>query len=197
MTHTTTTSAKPPLTIRMHPLDNVAIVANHGGLAAGTLLASGLVLHDRVPQGHKVALADLATGAPVLRYGIPIGHALKAIPAGSWVHERLLQMPDARGLDDLPVCTLQPAPLPALEGYSFEGFRNASVADRGASADSTLDVVCLQDDAHVGFMRMVDSIIHSAQLHLERLNARRRETVPASELVVGVPPPVTSCRPKA
>ena len=188
MTHTTTTSAKPPLTIRMHPLDNVAIVANHGGLAAGTLLASGLVLHDRVPQGHKVALADLATGAPVLRYGIPIGHALKAIPAGSWVHERLLQMPDARGLDDLPVCTLQPAPLPALEGYSFEGFRNASVADRGASADSTLDVVCLQDDAHVGFMRMVDSIIHSAQLRLERLNARRRETVPASELVVGVPP---------
>ena len=299
MTHTTTTttpaSAKPPLTIRMHLLDNVAIVANHGGLAAGTLLASGLVLRDRVPQGHKVALADLAAGAPVLRYGIPIGHALKAIPAGSWVHERLLQMPDARGLDDLPVCTLQPAPLPALEGYSFEGFRNAdgavgtrnilaisttvqcvagvvdfavqrikaellprfpnvddvvglehtygcgvaidapgaeipirtlrnislnpnfggevmvvslgceklqperllppgsfaivdkrSVADRGTSADPTLDVVCLQDDAHVGFMRMVDSIIHSAQLHLERLNARRRETVPASELVVGV-----------
>ena len=29
---------KPPLTIRMHAHDNVAIVANDGGLAAGTAL---------------------------------------------------------------------------------------------------------------------------------------------------------------
>jgi len=33
---------------------------------------------------------------------------------------------------------------------------------------------------------MIDSIMSTAQLHLERLNARVRETVPASELVVGV-----------
>ena len=33
-------------TIRMHTSDNVAIVANNGGLAAGTALASGLVLID-------------------------------------------------------------------------------------------------------------------------------------------------------
>jgi galactarate dehydratase len=49
-----------------------------------------------------------------------------------------------------------------------------------------LDVVCLQDDAHVGFMSMVDDIMQTATRHLERLNLRRRETVPASELVVGV-----------
>ena len=35
-------------------------------------------------------------------------------------------------------------------------------------------------------MSMVDSIMRQAEVHLERLNARRRETVPASELVVGV-----------
>ena len=286
---------KPPLTISMHPQDNVAIVANDGGLGAGVVLASGLVLRDRVPQGHKVALVDLASAAPVRRYGIPIGYALKPIPAGSWVHERLLQMPDVRGLDDLPMpgdgATLQPAPLPALEGYSFEGFRNADgsvgtrnilaitttvqcvagVVDfavqrikaellprfpnvddvvglehsygcgvaidapdavipirtlrnislnpnfggevmvvslgceklqperllppgsipitdqRGAGeADAALDVVCLQDDAHVGFMSMIDAVMRQARKHLERLNARRRETCPASELVVGV-----------
>src|SRR5690606_11951190 len=55
-----------------------------------------------------------------------------------------------------------------------------------ASDDSTLDVVCLQDDAHVGFMSMVESIMRQAESHLQRLNARKRETVPASELVVGV-----------
>ena len=35
-------------------------------------------------------------------------------------------------------------------------------------------------------MSMVESIVRQAEQHLERLNARRRETVPASELVVGV-----------
>ncbi|BDT70105.1 galactarate dehydratase (L-threo-forming) [Comamonadaceae bacterium OS-1] len=287
--------AATPHTIRMHLRDNVAIVANDGGLAAGTVLPSGLVLIDKVPQGHKVALFDLPAGGPVLRYGIPIGYALKEIPAGSWVHERLLQMPDARGLTDLPMATVQPEAQPPLEGYTFEGYRNAdgsvgtrnilaitqtvqcvagvtdfavqrikaellprfphvddvvalehsygcgvaidapgaeipirtlrnislnpnfggevmvvslgceklqperlmppgtipliderSVADVGTSADTPLDVVCLQDDAHVGFMSMVESIVRQAEVHLERLNARRRVTVPASELVVGV-----------
>ena len=295
MSETVAAAAKPPLTISMHLQDNVAIIANDGGLAAGTVLASGLVLRDRVPQGHKVALVDLAADAPVLRYGIPIGHAIKPILAGSWVHERLLKMPDARALDNLPIATVKPAPLPALEGYTFEGFRNAdgsvgtrnilaitttvqcvagvvdfavqrikaellprfpnvddvvglehsygcgvaidapgaeipirtlrnislnpnfggevmvvslgceklqperllppgsfaliderNIADLGVSAEARLDVVCLQDDAHVGFMSMVDAILGTAQLHLARLNARTRETVPASELVVGV-----------
>ena len=284
-----------PLTIRMHERDNVAIVANDGGLGAGSELPSGLVLRDRVPQGHKVALADIAADAPVLRYGIPIGFALQDIAAGSWVHERLLKMPGARGLDGLPKSTVKPLPPQPLHGYSFEGYRNAdgsvgtrnilaitqtvqcvagvtefavqriktellprfpnvddvvalqhgygcgvaidapdavvpirtlrnislnpnfggelmvvslgceklqperllppgsfaivderSVADIGHSADETLDVVRLQDDAHVGFMSMVESILRQAEIHLERLNARQRETVPASELVVGV-----------
>ena len=77
-----------------------------------------------MPQGHKVALVDLAT-APVLRYGIPIGYALKDISAGSWVHERLPRMPAARELDNLPIATVKPTPMPPLTGYTFEGFRNA------------------------------------------------------------------------
>jgi galactarate dehydratase len=55
-----------------------------------------------------------------------------------------------------------------------------------AGTDLGFDNVCLQDDAHVGFMSMVDSIMKQATIHLERLNKRGRETVPASELVVGV-----------
>ena len=307
MAETGKTMPSAPLTIRMHALDNVAIVANDGGLAAGTALPGGLVLVDRVPQGHKVALVDLTADAPVLRYGIPIGYTLKALPAGSWVHERLLQMPDARELDNLPIATVKPAPQPPLEGYTFEGFRNAngSVGTRnilaitqtvqcvagvtdfavqrikaellprfpnvddvvaldhgygcGVAIDAPgaeipirtlrnislnpnfggevmvvslgceklqperlfpgsvipiqdtrgtgsagplgvpplpggetrsgtggLDTICLQDDAHVGFMSMVESIMRQATEHLTRLNARRRTTVPASELVVGV-----------
>jgi galactarate dehydratase len=56
----------------------------------------------------------------------------------------------------------------------------------GKEGDAELDVVCLQDDEHVGFMSMIDSVMRQAEEHLARLNKRRRETVPASELVVGV-----------
>ncbi|MFY8179694.1 MAG: SAF domain-containing protein, partial [Limnohabitans sp.] len=114
-----------PHTLRMHANDNVAIVANVGGLPAGTTLPSGVVLKDKVPQGHKVALVDVPHNAPVLRYGIPIGYALKDIAAGSWVHERLLHMPEATGLDQLPMATAASTPMPPLEGYTFEGYRNA------------------------------------------------------------------------
>ena len=72
-----------------------------------------------------MALTDLAAGDPVLRYNVVIGTALRDIPAGSWVNERLLQMPDAPDLDDLPIATRSPEPLPPLDGYTFEGFRNA------------------------------------------------------------------------
>ena len=114
-----------PLSISMHPADNVAIVANDGGLPAGTVLPSGLTLLDKVPQAHKVALVDIPEGGEVRRYNVIIGYALKPIAAGSWVHERLLQMPEARSLEGLPIATVKPPVLEPLTGYSFEGYRNA------------------------------------------------------------------------
>ena len=277
-----------PRSIRMHEADNVAIVVNDGGLPAGAVLPSGLTLRDKVPQGHKVALLDIAAGAAVRRYNVVIGHAKAAIAAGSWVHERLLDLPAARELHGLPMAT-QPAPsLPPLAGYTFEGYRNAdgSVGTRNIlaitttvqcvagvvaqavrrikdellplypnvddvvglehsygcgvaidapdavipirtlrnislnpnfggevmvvslgceklqperllppgsfpitderAADAGPDTVCLQAEEHVGFMSMLDDIVQRARPHLARLDARRRETLPASALVVGV-----------
>ncbi len=125
MSETPPSETLKPLTIRMNESDNVAIVANDGGLPAGTTLPGGLTLRDKVPQGHKVALVDLPAGEAVLRYGVPIGYAIDAIPAGSWVHERLLKMPEARELDALPMATTRGVMQPALEGFTFEGYRNA------------------------------------------------------------------------
>ena len=108
----TTTSTTSPLYLTMHAADNVAIVANDGGLPAGTVFACGLTLKDTVPQAHKVALVDIPEGGEVRRYNVTIGHALKALPAGSWVHEGLLKMPAARELHGLPIATVKP-PAPA------------------------------------------------------------------------------------
>jgi galactarate dehydratase len=298
--HSTAPQVPPlPRLIRLHESDNVAIVANDGGLAAGTEVTmpaetgatQSITLTERVPQGHKVALASIKAGDAVLRYGVVIGRAARDLPAGAWVHERVLEMPPARSLDGLPLATGPHPKLPPLTDYTFQGYRNAdgsvgtrnllaitttvqcvvgvvghaverirrellpqypnvddvvaiehgygcgvaidapdavipirtlrniaknpnfggevmvvslgceklqperllppgSLPIRAVSAhdDSTegLDVVCLQDAAHVGFQSMIDSILRQAKLHLARLNARQRETVPASALVVGV-----------
>jgi galactarate dehydratase len=114
-----------PLCIRVHVSDNVAIVANADGLPAGTVLPGGLTLRDAVPQAHKVALSDITAGAPVVRYGAVIGLASRDIPRGSWVHEAELEIPPAPGLERVPFCTAVPAPLPPLEGVTFDGFLNA------------------------------------------------------------------------
>lgn len=113
-----------PLTIRVHPRDNVAIVVNPGGLRKGTVFESGLVLRDDIPEGHKVALSDLPADAEIIRYGEIIGYAQAPITRGSWVHEELVQLPEMPALDRVPMATAVPAPLPSLEGYTFLGFRN-------------------------------------------------------------------------
>jgi galactarate dehydratase len=271
-----------PLYIRMHANDNVAIIVNDGGLPAGAEFPGEFVLKNRVPQGHKVALADLKEGDPIRRYDVVIGYATRDIAKGTWIEESLVRMPPARELIDLPIATRAAPPAEPLTGYTFEGYRNAdgSVATRNILAITTtvqcvagvvehavkrikdellpqypnvddviglehtygcgvaIDapnadipirtlrnislnpnfggqamvvslgceklqparllpegaipiqngpyIVTLQDEAHVGFESMIDSIMEMAKLRLAALNLRRRETCSAADLVVGV-----------
>ena len=128
-----------PLYIRMHADDNVAIVANSGGLHRSAEFACGLRLIEQIPQGHKVALADIAEGEAIRRYGEIIGHATSPIARGSWVKESLVRMPDAPSFDNLPAPNGEGIRQPPLEGYTFEGYRNAdgSVGTRNILAIST------------------------------------------------------------
>jgi galactarate dehydratase len=102
--------------LRIHRDDNVAIVLDPDGVIA----PSG----EHVPQSNKIALGDFAAGAPVLRYGQVIGFANRSVPAGSWVRNEFVDEPVAPALDELPLATRVPEPLPPLEGYTFEGYRN-------------------------------------------------------------------------
>lgn len=127
-----------PRYVKMHDSDNVVIVANDGGLPAGTQLDNGITLLEAVPQGHKVTLEDLASGDAVRRYNVVIGRAKTALPQGSWLNEHRLEMPSQPELHDLPIATEQ-TQLEPLEGYTFEGFRNpdGSVGTRNILAIST------------------------------------------------------------
>jgi galactarate dehydratase len=101
--------------VRIHPSDNVAIVVDPAGHQAREL----------IPQSHKVTLSDIAQGEPVLRYGHTIGLALRPLPAGSWVREDLITLPEPPPLDALPLANAVPPKPEGLDGYTFLGYRNA------------------------------------------------------------------------
>ncbi len=112
-----------PRLIKLDPADNVAVVANDGGLKKGTEV-SGLTLTEDVPQAHKVALKDFEKGQAVYRYGVVIGHTNRTIAMGGWVNENDLTMPSPPKLDGLEFNPEPQARVEPLEGYTFQGFRN-------------------------------------------------------------------------
>ncbi|WMW79626.1 galactarate dehydratase [Undibacterium cyanobacteriorum] len=133
------TETLSPLYIRMHEHDNVAIVVNDGGLPAGSVFPCGLKLTEYVPQGHKVALETIPQGGAIRRYQVTIGYANETIEAGRWIQEALVQLPSARTLDNLPISTQAAPDTSPLEGYTFQGYRNAdgSVGTRNILAITT------------------------------------------------------------
>jgi galactarate dehydratase len=151
---------KAPLYIKMRDEDNVAIVANQGGLHSGAMFADGLQLIEQIPQGHKVALADIAADAVIRRYGEVIGYAVKPIARGSWVKEALVRMPEAPSLDSLPKAGGVVSAQPPLEGYTFEGYRNAdgSVGTRNILAIST-SVQCVAGTVEFAIKRIRDELL--------------------------------------
>jgi len=71
---------------RIHPHDNVATLLGDGEGAVTLIGDDSIMLNEPVAMGHKVALADIAAGDAVVKFGIPIGRASVAIRAGDWVH---------------------------------------------------------------------------------------------------------------
>ena len=144
--------SQKPLYIRVNESDNVAIVVNSGGLAAGSVFEDGLTLRNHVPQGHKVALADISMDAPIKRYGEVIGYAERDILKGGWIDESMVRLPQAPTLSTMPLATRVPAPQRPLEGYTFEGYRN------GDGSVGTKNILGISSSVHC-VAGMVDYVV--------------------------------------
>ena len=48
-------------------------------------------LNQDTPAGHKVLIEDAPEGTDIIKYGYPIGHAIKDLKAGDWVNENNLK----------------------------------------------------------------------------------------------------------
>ena len=75
---------------QIHPDDNVATLLDDA--PAGPLVVLGasagvsLSAREAISRGHKVALVDIAADAAVVKFGVRIGHATRAIARGEWIH---------------------------------------------------------------------------------------------------------------
>lgn len=102
--------------------DNVAVALRD--LAQGEKVrCAGLTVEvaEKIPAGHKMALREIATGEPVIKYGFPIGEAKEKISAGSWVHTHNVKS----RLGDLLEYRYEPSfsDLPAASEKKFQGYR--------------------------------------------------------------------------
>lgn len=111
-----------PAVIRLNANDNVGVAARP--------LPVGLPVDDRghvaagnIDAGHKVALAPIAAGAEVVKYGQVIGVASHAIAIGEHVHTHNLAMRERdTSLDVFAPVTRTPV---TEQGRRFEGYHRA------------------------------------------------------------------------
>ena len=78
--------------------DNVATALEP--LEPGETIPTGnstVTVVDRIPRGHKVAVAAIAAGRQVVKYGSAIGTATTDIPIGAHVHTHNVMSTRGRG----------------------------------------------------------------------------------------------------
>ena len=109
--------------IQINSADNVAVAIQ--SLHAGDRLSvagNDIEVRDEIPVGHKVALRDFAVNDNIIKYGAPIGHAIKEIACGHLINEKNIKT----NLEGLSEYVYSPAPVPLpMEKMclTFKGYR--------------------------------------------------------------------------
>lgn len=76
---------------RVHAEDNVATLLDDAVPGPVVVLGAGppaatLIALEAITRGHKIALANLAAGDAVVKFGVHIGHCTQPVARGAWVH---------------------------------------------------------------------------------------------------------------
>ena len=105
------------LYIKVNEKDNVAIAVDK--ISAGVEIMNGIFTTEEIPQGHKIALCDIAKDSPIIRYGVELGYAINDIKKGAWINEHMLKLPTPPALDEMKfgvniVTSLPKAPVRTL-----------------------------------------------------------------------------------
>lgn len=73
--------------IKINTSDNVVIaLKNYKKGETITLDGDSLILLEDVSKGHKIALGNIEKDEDIIKYGMPIGHAITPVKKGEWIH---------------------------------------------------------------------------------------------------------------
>ncbi|MAN77255.1 MAG: galactonate dehydratase [Rhizobiales bacterium] len=112
----------------LNPTDNVAVLLEN--VPARAEVQPGLFSTQRISRGHKIAIAPMAEGDPVRKFGQIIGFASKPISGGEWVHEHNCGMGAEGGAfarDYQFGAGVEPVEfVPEPERATFRGFRRSN-----------------------------------------------------------------------
>ena len=84
-----------------------------------------VIVRAEIPKGHKIAIADIAPGGDVLKYGWPIGRATTAIAVGDHVHVHNVET-RLSGVEDFSYAPCLEASAAVAETATFMGYRRKS-----------------------------------------------------------------------
>jgi altronate hydrolase len=126
--NTTESSNDAPLALCIAAGDDVAVAVRD--IDAGTAIPVAgrtIRLLQDIPRGHKFAVRDIAAGAPIRKYGAPIGSATQDIARGAHVHSHNLAT-GLSGIDEYRYAGAQPPSdhaHAATKPRQFMGYRRA------------------------------------------------------------------------
>lgn len=111
--------------MHLNKYDNV-VVALHP-IPKGETVSEGdlsVTVNMDIPQGHKIALVDLKKDENVIKYGAPIGHVIKDVRRGDWLHTHNVKT----NLNDELEYSYQPDLRPIVypkDTRTFKGYKRA------------------------------------------------------------------------
>jgi altronate hydrolase len=120
----TSVASRTPEVIHLNPADNVCVAVQP--LKAGqqlTVAGRTFAVEGLIKMGHKLAVAPIKKGAPVVKYGETIGFAAEAIEPGQWVHIHNVLAPLFER--QYEYATEIPADPTPITDRTFQGFRRA------------------------------------------------------------------------
>jgi altronate hydrolase len=116
-------TAQSGASIQVHPSDNVAVALRPLGRGERVLMnGDTITVGEPIPQGHKLALEELATGETVRKFGWPIGRTSLPIRRGCHVHSHNLETL-LSGVEGYAYAPAEPPVLPARKQAHFLGYR--------------------------------------------------------------------------
>ena len=138
--------------LQIHPTDTVAVALQP--LSCGTAVdinGQCVTLRSDISQGHKFALCDIAAGEDVIKYGYPIGHAIRDIIKGELVDHHNIAT-NLRGTVDYGnIKPDSPPALPCREGAIT--YDNVSTLSSNHSAPSLQGRAGGESSSFNGYLR--------------------------------------------